>query len=180
MSFKYEYGCVMFKCDIINWGKIISTIKESDVYNNETDDYGLEYDPHITALFGILPDKTKPEDVKSFMQMNFTKPKVDDIKIVAISFFENPEFDVLKFDVVSPYLQNVNTELCNNFEYHNEYPDYHPHMTIAYLKKGRGARYAKELSEHRDVVISNIEYSFPKDESAEEKRSIFFKLEDNV
>ncbi len=70
------------------------------------------------------------------------------------SLFEN-QYDVLKFDVRYPtkggaFLHKCNTAL-RELPYQNDYPDYHPHMTIAYLKKGTGKKYCN--------LLENKEYS---------------------
>ena len=52
-----------------------------------------------------------------------------------VSLFENTEYDVLKFEVESEDLQELN-KICKTLPYTSDYPDYHPHCTISYIKKG--------------------------------------------
>jgi hypothetical protein len=54
-------------------------------------------------------------------------------------------YDVLKFDVNGPNLHDANGEL-RKFPHTNNFPDYHPHLTIAYLKPGMGPRYVRKLT----------------------------------
>ena len=68
-SKKTEYGCVMLYTEIPNWGKHLSKIDEDDIYDDEFKDYGLEHTPHVTVLFGIHLDETKPEDVKKVLKL---------------------------------------------------------------------------------------------------------------
>jgi hypothetical protein len=43
-----------------------------------------------------------------------------------------------------------------------DYPDYHPHSTIAYLKKGKGEKYTDKLKGAEYIVNpSKIVYSKP-------------------
>jgi hypothetical protein len=35
----------------------------------------------------------------------------------------------------------------------NDYPDYHPHATIAYVKAGTGEKYTKDLSKEDALVV---------------------------
>ena len=51
---------------------------------------------------------------------------------------------MLKFDVEGPELAETNKEL-KEFPYTSDYPDYHPHLTIGYLKPGTGKKYADQL-----------------------------------
>ena len=66
------------------------------------------------------------------------------MRLGKLSVFSNPgsPFDVLKVDVESPKLHRLNRSLRDGLEHQNDYPDYHPHLTVAYLKKGAGAKYA--------------------------------------
>lgn len=51
-------------------------------------------------------------------------------------FFSN-ENDVIKVNVedLNGNLTQLNKLVKSNFEYQNDYPDYKPHITIAYAKK---------------------------------------------
>jgi len=40
-----------------------------------------------------------------------------------------------------------------------DYPDYHPHMTIAYVKKGMGKKYAEDL---KDFSITPDKFVYSK------------------
>lgn len=71
------------------------------------------------------------------------KPK---IKIDKVSSFENPEFEVLKYDLTSDDLQEAN-KVFTKFPHTTDFPNYHPHTTIAYVKKGKAKKYIKKLNE---------------------------------
>lgn len=99
----------------------------------------LETEPHITVRYGLHTQDAS--DVAGW---------VDDagpilIKIGRLSVFTtNPEFDVLKFEIESNPLHNLNDTL-GLLDNSNDYPVYNPHMTIAYLRKGTGLTYAANL-----------------------------------
>jgi 2'-5' RNA ligase len=57
--------------------------------------------------------------------------------------------------------------MTENFEYTTDYPDYHPHITIAYLKPGCGKKYAEELKEEKIFEPTKYFYSFPDDRETE-------------
>ena len=48
----------------------------------------------------------------------------------------NPNFDVLKVNIISDRLMQLNKLICDNMHYTDKFPVYIPHATIAYIKKG--------------------------------------------
>lgn len=137
---KYEYGCVMLYIDIPV--KVIhNKISKNDLYQADPGDdrtYGIEDEPHITLLFGLHSDEIDDNQVIKTVQ-NFNYPE---LVLDKVSIFKNEKYDVLKFDVLdeTETLSKCNEKL-KQFPYTNEYPDYHPHCTIAYLKRGLGKKY---------------------------------------
>lgn len=114
----------------------IERIPDSSVYQTPDGTHGKEKKPHITVLYGI--EEGEAEKTKALLSR---VPKNIVATLGTVSLFENSKFDVLKIDVTSPHLTRINELLCKNVEYHNEYPNYHPHVTLAYLKKGAGKAY---------------------------------------
>ena len=161
-GFKKEFGCLMLDLNIKNWNKITDIIKREDVY--DVPGYGIEDTPHTTALFGFIPDKVAPEDVVEFTKKAMGKESKIKVKLKEISMFENKDYDVLKFDVFSVDLHKLNKKLREEFPYKNDYPDFHPHITIAYVKSGSGKKYIKKLK--KDIVFEsgNMSYSYPPNE----------------
>lgn len=123
----HKYSCVMAVIEnpekILKFGKKISN---DDIYTPE----GRELDPHVTALYGLHTDD--PEEIKPIIS-KFNKLSAT---LGAISKFSNkPEYDVLKLNVKSDDLHALNKAL-KKLPYTSDYPDYEPHVTIAYVKKG--------------------------------------------
>lgn len=146
-------GCLMLKTsNIKNWDEIIRIIQPQDLYQDETGDYGIEDKPHITVLYGFNP-KTLASQVKT--KINEVVKKPIKFKIVAISIFEGGDkpYDVVKFEIESEELIRLNQYCKDNFEFESTFPDYKPHMTIAYVKAGSGEKYSKRLKE--TVMESN-------------------------
>lgn len=140
---KYDYGCVMLYCDFP--GQIIKlqdTINPSDLQ-----DPGIEYEPHCTLLYGLHDGVTLDQITNVVNKFKFT-----DLKAYEPSLFENPEFDVFKYDVGYPTRGGAFLHYCNSLlsELPNTqtYPDYHPHMTIAYLQPGKGKQYVEYFKKH--------------------------------
>jgi len=138
----HEFGCAMLYFNFPQIFKIHSAIKEEDIYVDEEDpSFGLESEPHCTLLFGLHPEVTTDDITRVINGHDLDKT----FMVSNMSIFDNPEYDVLKFDVGykikgGNVLGKINTQL-KSFP-HKESPyEYHPHMTIAYLKKGEGQKY---------------------------------------
>jgi 2'-5' RNA ligase len=138
-SFTYDYGCVMINFDIPNWKKILDEIDKNDIYNEKG--YGLEHESHITLLYGY-PKEVEVKDIKNIIG------KIDNfyIELTETSLFQNELYDVLKFDVNCEILHFLNSSLMQ-LPNTSTFPDYHPHMTISYLKKGKGIMYLKKYDD---------------------------------
>ena len=151
---KYSYGCSMLHFDFPQMKVIHDEIDKDDVY--EGDGTGLETEPHVTLLYGLHSDEIKDDEVldassKGIQSMGLGNP----------SLFENDKYDVLKFDVEAPFLYDINKEL-SKLPHTTDFPDYHPHCTIAYLKPGKGAKYTKLLKGRiYEVFPTKVVYSKP-------------------
>lgn len=97
---------------------------------------GLERESHVTVLYGLLdkdPDQVK-EVLKEVAPFQVTLRETD-------IFSTSPSFDVVIHKVNSPALHRLNEQLRERCPHRLTYPDYHPHATIAYVKKGYGPKY---------------------------------------
>ena len=128
-----DRGCLMAmvpefqKNKLAEFGKKL--VREEDLYL-EGNEFGRETDCHVTILYGFLPDlhelqiRKIIQDVKPFT-----------ITLTGIDTFQNHQFDVVKFSVESPVLRKLN-EIAKQFPNKSSFPNYKPHMTIAYEKSG--------------------------------------------
>jgi 2'-5' RNA ligase len=161
-SHRFEAGCLMIDLShkISNWKNVIKIIEPTDIYDDSTNEFGLELNPHVTILFGFDENVTS-SDVHKLMddEVQTNIP----ITLLGISIFpggEKSEYDVVKFDIQSEELNRLH-EICKTLPHHLSFPDYHPHMTIAYVKKGKGQRYVKTFKKPMDMdgntfLFSNI------------------------
>ena len=126
-------GCLMLMIygtlenDLLEWGK--ANIPDSALDPTE----GREIEPHATIFWGFNQDF---DPTRLTAMLRNTGPV--DIELGTVSRFECPDYDVLKVEVDSPKLENLNKRIGKVFENDvtpSEHP-YHPHITIAYLKKG--------------------------------------------
>ena len=155
----YDYGCIMAYPDknaaskIFEFGKSIISEKILYVEEHSSDSYGREKDIHTTIKYGLVKSYTEEQIRKLLRQVT-----PFNIQLRGLSIFENDNFDVVKFDVDSSELQKLN-EIFNKLPNHDEYPNYHPHITLAYVKKGSGKQFIKNNNKHAKIPIKTIVYS---------------------
>lgn len=141
------FGCLMIYFNIKNWDYFIENfINEEDIYDDEKHDFGLEHDAHCTVMYGFNNYNGIIKDIKSYLPNKLS----GNIYVKDISIFpkdEHKNYDVVKFDILSESLQKLNNIFKNNFKITSDYPDYHPHMTISYVKPGTGKKYIKVKKE---------------------------------
>jgi len=131
------YGCLMI---YLNDKQLVEDVNQwcneniqKDMYHEMNDkwDDGL----HITCQYGFKDITIN--DITKFITAIIKEPIK--IELDKISKFENGEYDVIKVDVNSPDLHKLSDNIRNQFKNQLEitFPDYHPHMTLAYVKKGK-------------------------------------------
>ena len=107
--------------------------------------------------------------INSWLKDVLYSEETPEIKLENISIFENKDFDVVKVDVISDGLNSLNKKMTK-YPHTTDYPHYHPHMTIAYVKKGMGKKYAEDL---KDFSITPDKFVYSKIDGT--KLSIPFK-----
>lgn len=154
---KLKYGCLMVSLDIkkSDWKGLQGLIDDSDLYDSE-EGFGREDFPHVTILYGLhdtVPDSDIEKEVKQI--------KTPNIKFGKASSFSNEKYDVLKFDIDSSGLHKMNKKF-SEFPNTTDYPEYHPHTTIAYLKPGLAEKYIKKINGLDKIDIKPKEYLYSK------------------
>ena len=133
---KNEYGSAELLFNFPDMKIFHEKIEESDLAGD-----GIEENPHVTLIYGLHSDEIKENEIIDTCQ----SVKIGPMDLHNISLFENEDYDVLKFDVRSNFLHKINEKLTD-FPHTTEYPDYHAHSTIAYLKSGKGKKYVEMFS----------------------------------
>lgn len=155
-----KLGCLMALIDkntskkLINFGKKI--IKDEDLYHeiNEDgiDEYGREESCHITLKYGFTKDLNEL-DVRQLLEGQ----KQFMVEIYELDMFTNNQnFDVVKFKVKSPELNQLN-ELSGIYPAQNDYSEYSPHLTLGYVKKGTFQNLKNQIK--LTIPIKSVEYS---------------------
>ncbi len=149
---KKSLGVVMMKTPLKDWDKIQSLIEPEDVHDPKWKNLRRETWPHITILYGLHDDKV--DEVKKVLS-ELKKPI--SYKIVDISLFKAKFCDILKFGVVSDEIQALHKKLKI---YPNSYKfsGLSPHMTLAFVRKGEGKKYAGKLT--TPIELQGIEFVY--------------------
>lgn len=150
-----DRGCLMAMvpkeyCSLLfNFGKKL--VPEEDLYTKDGE-FGREKECHVTILYGFTRNLTELE-VRRIIQ----GVKPFNVNIVGISKFTPPqEFEVVKFDIESPAMTDLHNK-CKQFPFKSDFPDYHPHLTIAYVLKDKFTHSKEGLN--IPIPITEICYS---------------------
>jgi len=133
----YDYSSVIYLLPekvakkIHQWG--LQNVKDKDLFHNPEDPtFGREDEMHCTVIYGIHDKRS----VAARQVLKEVKPF--EIKLGKVTAFTTPEkFDVLKVGVTSPDLHDLHDLLRDKLEVTESFPEYKPHVTIAYLQKGK-------------------------------------------
>ena len=119
--------------------KYSMVIPDSDIFNDPEDpSMGRELESHITILYGL-----HTKDYKDIVKLIGSEVKEISVVLGETSLFEakDTNYEVLKISVVSKTLNGLHN-IFSTLPNEDKHPEYQPHLTIAYLKKGAGKRYA--------------------------------------
>lgn len=155
----YDYSCVLVNMpedvgqQIIDWGN--QNISEEDIYDPEGEEkFGREDKPHVTVLYGLHAN-----DPKQVSDLLSDKGPIK-IKLGKTGKFSHDDKEVVFVEIESEDLHKLNKLLCDNVEFTNEHPEYKPHMTIAYVKKGTADKYIdKDVLEGQEITLDTVTFS---------------------
>lgn len=159
---QYDFGCAMLYYEFPKMKELHNLIKEEDLYLEENNSmYGLENEPHTTLLYGFHPEVNPKSILDTCLKHKYSK-----LVLWNPSCFNNENYDVLKFDIRYPtkdesFLHKCNSDL-SKYPHTTSFPKYHPHCTIAYIKKGKGQYYSDLLKDRSyEVTPNKLVYSDP-------------------
>lgn len=154
-----KYDCIMLWSGISkkDWKKYTDKIEKEDIYDPENDgEYGIESEPHITLLYGIHSDEVD-KDLAHSMCKAIGEIELETEKI---SIFENDDFDVVKLEIIpNDTLLQLRKIFIDTLPNTQNFPDYNPHITISYVKKGKGKKYIENFKESIKFSFNKVAYS---------------------
>jgi 2'-5' RNA ligase len=131
----HEYSCVMIdlppdmSAKIIAWGR--QQIPNEQLFVDKDGGSGREEEIHVTVKYG-LHDAMPNEALKKI----FGSTAPFEIELAPISLFRNEGHDVVKMEVSSPQLRELNRVITASCDCTDSYPEYKPHVTLAYVRPG--------------------------------------------
>lgn len=102
---------------------------------------GVEHQPHLTVKYGLHTDD--PDEVRRAV---LGQPPVA-VTFDKVSVFQSAEHDVLKVDVDSKALHALNAHIAASLACTDTFPEYVPHVTVAYVKPGLGDWLANQMTD---------------------------------
>lgn len=137
---------------VVAWG--YENIPDSCIFfNPNRPSFGREKCPHITVLYGITGNQgSKIKDL-----INTIPPF--EVTLGTTSLFYSEYFDVVKINVASCNLHQINSILNRSLNVVSIYPKYIPHVTVAYVEKNNGEKY-RGLTEFSGKKIQVNELTF--------------------
>ena len=162
----HSYGMLGIQVPSSIANKIKAWSKESIPDNEVCPHDGREEEVHITILYGFIFDDPKP--IEDFLKAY--KPFA--VTLNKSSMFNNdPKNDVLKISVNSPALQKLHSYLREKFKTEKGFPEYHPHITVAYLKKGYVEKYLDKDFSDNSFIVDTLFFSDTKNKKTNIKLS---------
>lgn len=158
-----EYGCLMVDVSTTpSWKNIIESFefKEDDIYRPDDEIYGIEENPHITIVYGFSNDINGDEIIekaKETLDGRGISGSTGEIKV-----FDSDDCDVLVFGVENKILNELNKYFVKNYNPKIFHKDYQSHITICYLKKGKGSEYKEKMNNRISYALKSFTYSYGK------------------
>lgn len=172
---EHSYGCLMvdfpedISKEVIAWTK--ENVSDELLYTDpeKPTDYGRESHVHTTVNYGLDP-KMDRDEIKKFLGLVEGPIKV---KLGKISKFDPEKYDVIKIEVESPSLHEMHNKIKDSLGVPGEtYPEYKPHLTLAYVKKGMGDDLiGEEPFAGLEFDLTKFDYSCPPKPGAKDKHT---------
>lgn len=153
----HEYGCLMA---VLPDGELRKAITEFvlEIPEFHLGPNGSELRPHITVKYGF--EDSDPETVQQLRSM-LTRIGPIEVELGELSLFKGVDGqDVLKIDVSSPILHQLHEAVSSEFRNADKYPDYQPHLTLAYLNPEISEFYLKNNPfQGKKITFTSLEWS---------------------
>ena len=133
---RYEYSSCHVEVppplsgEVIDWG--LKNVRDDELYVTRTGPtFGREDEIHVTVLYGIHDDRPDAAvaALSGFGHAVVTLRQIDLLTDPAA-------YDVLVANVDSEDLERMHERLAKAVRFTDLYPFYHPHVTVAYVRKG--------------------------------------------
>ncbi len=156
----HSYGCLMailpkdVSEEILHWSN-------EYIPDRHLGKGGREDTPHITIKYGFTDSSS--ETVQALKELVQSNGPIS-VKLSTFSLFRgNEDGDVLKVGVSSLDLVKLNKIVTQSFPCEDKYPNYVPHVTVAYLDPNFASAWTHQPASfiNREVLITEVEWSPP-------------------
>lgn len=163
-------GCLMLSFDEYHFKEINDLLSFDDTYL--TGD-GIETYPHITVIYGIDIDRYSIDELSKSL-----KGKINQYNLLSrylsaheVGMFDSKDYDVIKLEFLESSLlrdiRSLNMDLTKEYEVVSEFDEYKPHSTLAYLVKGLGSGYLRDLPRVYPLKITGARFSYKESEESD-------------
>ena len=114
---------------VFEWGRL--NIPDENLALSPDNENPRELHQHVTIKYGLTINEA-PQELRDLCKGIKPFP----VYIGKVSLFRNDEYDVVKLNVESLELRQLNAEISALIPNEDKYPEYTPHLTVAYVKKG--------------------------------------------
>lgn len=126
----FSHGCLMLPVPY-DLSRQLVAWSQKYILEKNLDEQGIDFQPHVTVCYGFQPG-FDAEALRPLMK----EYAYVSAKLGKVSRFETEKYDVLKLDIVSADLRAWNRTIRERFHITTSYPDYKPHLTLAYVRPG--------------------------------------------
>jgi 2'-5' RNA ligase len=163
---KYDYASTQVNLPSPVADKVLSlgkNIPDSDLAAD-----GRENEPHITVKYGLKDDDSVSKVREILSKEPPIKAVLGETSIFEAGNDEQDRGDVVKLGVESDDLARINKLIAKAIPNEDSYPDYQPHVTLAYVKAGEGKKYAGDKSlAGTQIVFDSLSFRTKTGESIE-------------
>lgn len=157
----HKHGCLMLSLPI-PFRKLVTDWTLEHIPDFWLTDEGREPTPHVTIVYGF-----RDNSLAFLSDLRFWLAQMPPLEIVledTLSLFTGgKDGDVLKVGVICPQLHQLHEGLVTGFDVPQKFPDYLPHITLAYLDPKVSARVLETLPApafcSSEVICDEVEWS---------------------
>ncbi len=151
---KYEFSSTQLNLP----AEVATTVRRMARDIKPSDLVRPEYKPHITLKYGLHTSDSQP--VKSVLAGEGPiRVRLGRTEVFSAAE-TGEEHDVVKVKVFSPDARRVHSRLIRALPHTTTHPKYQPHLTLAYVKKGKGKKYADRNDlEGKELTFDDVTFS---------------------
>lgn len=158
-----ECACMMFQVpDSVKnrIKKLQAEVDKEDVHPEE----GLEDDIHVTLLYGIEDSPEVKEQARELLAS--VKPVQAHTGSIEIFKPEKEDYDVIVLRAHGSAVHALRKKVESALPNKQTFPEYKPHITVGYVKKGTGDKYKDLEAPAVSFVMRSVKYSDIKKEES--------------